>query len=250
MVVPFCELDSTMVSAPLQHGECVVKYFEDNKYSVVMYKDLKLLKPNTEPFIGFEKKNRNFCQRAGVRSALNFIKSQKPTKRFKWRLWGDMEISQGSTVMDHIDDSATSSSRETKKITTARPKSNKTEQKKINGKESVKESVKRDNDSDTKSDKATSTDTSTSLPTPPPRTAFASSTCPAVNSWIDKHISFNLMLSDPERFEYRCQLLLHKLQKRYRKSQNELTFIQRDLIQVLPNHVVRKLRTQDRRQKK
>ncbi|KAG0240277.1 hypothetical protein B0O80DRAFT_108168 [Mortierella sp. GBAus27b] len=97
MIVPVPEIDSTMECTVLNPGECLVKYFEDNKYSVVNFTDLQPFVPTTVPFLGFEEAaGQKFLKNDGVVNALAYLKSNKVKRKFSWNRWGtaqDQELS-------------------------------------------------------------------------------------------------------------------------------------------------------------
>ncbi|KAF9900971.1 hypothetical protein EC991_006694 [Linnemannia zychae] len=92
MIVPVPEIDSSMECTVLNPGECLVKYFEDNKYSVVPFSDLQHFKPTTIPFIQFEiDAGQKFLKNGGVVNALSYLESGKVKRRFSWNRWGSAQ---------------------------------------------------------------------------------------------------------------------------------------------------------------
>ncbi|KAG0062361.1 hypothetical protein BGZ90_003121, partial [Linnemannia elongata] len=88
MIVPVPEIDSSMECTVLNPGECLVKYFEDNKYSVVPFSDLQHFKPTTIPFLEFElAAGQKFLKNGGVVNALSYLESGKVKRRFSWNRW-------------------------------------------------------------------------------------------------------------------------------------------------------------------
>ncbi|KAF9922778.1 hypothetical protein FBU30_007103 [Linnemannia zychae] len=91
-IVPVPEIDSSMECTVLNPGECLVKYFEDNKYSVVPFTDLQHFKPTTIPYIEFElAAGQKFLKNSGVVNALSYIESGKVKRRFSWNRWGSAQ---------------------------------------------------------------------------------------------------------------------------------------------------------------
>ncbi|KAG0254768.1 hypothetical protein BG011_005529 [Mortierella polycephala] len=73
----------------LNPGECLVKYFEDNKYSVVQFTDLQQFVPTTIPFLEFElAAGQKFLKNGGVVNALSYLESGKVKRKFSWHRWG------------------------------------------------------------------------------------------------------------------------------------------------------------------
>ncbi|KAG0199992.1 hypothetical protein BGX28_006816 [Mortierella sp. GBA30] len=97
MIVPVSEIDSSMDCIVLNPGECLVKYFEDNKYSVVPFTDLQPFVPTTIPFLEFElAAGQKFLKNGGVVNALAYLDSGKVKRKFSWNRWGtaqDQELS-------------------------------------------------------------------------------------------------------------------------------------------------------------
>ncbi|KAG0299692.1 hypothetical protein BGZ97_003583 [Linnemannia gamsii] len=92
MIVPVPEIDSSMECTVLNPGECLVKYFEDNKYSVVPFSDLQHFKPTTIPFLEFElAAGQKFLKNGGVINAMSYIESGKVKRRFSWNRWGSAQ---------------------------------------------------------------------------------------------------------------------------------------------------------------
>ncbi|KAK3824598.1 MAG: hypothetical protein J3Q66DRAFT_395679 [Benniella sp.] len=88
MIVPVPEIDSSMDCTVLNPGECLVKYFEDNKYSVVPLTDIQPFIPTTIPFISFEENCPEFRKSGGVVNALAYLESGKVKRKFSWNRWG------------------------------------------------------------------------------------------------------------------------------------------------------------------
>ncbi|KAF9898189.1 hypothetical protein BX616_004372 [Lobosporangium transversale] len=97
MIVPVPEIDSSMDCTVLNPGECLVKYFEDNKYSVVPFTDLQPFVPTTIPFLEFElAAGQKFLKNGGVVNAMAYLESGKVKRKFSWYRWGtaqDQELS-------------------------------------------------------------------------------------------------------------------------------------------------------------
>ncbi|KAG9071889.1 hypothetical protein KI688_006108 [Linnemannia hyalina] len=92
LIVPVPEIDSSMECTVLNPGECLVKYFEDNKYSVVPFSDLQHFKPTTIPFLEFElAAGQKFLKNGGVVNALSYLDSGKVKRRFSWNRWGSAQ---------------------------------------------------------------------------------------------------------------------------------------------------------------
>ncbi|KAF9080731.1 hypothetical protein BGX23_001755 [Mortierella sp. AD031] len=92
MIVPVPEIDSSMECTVLNPGECLVKYFEDNKYSVVPFSDLQHFKPTTIPFLEFElAAGAKFLKNGGVVNAMAYLESGKVKRRFSWNRWGSAQ---------------------------------------------------------------------------------------------------------------------------------------------------------------
>ncbi|OMH79975.1 hypothetical protein AX774_g6591 [Zancudomyces culisetae] len=92
MIVPKNEIDSSMNCGDVGEGECVVRYFEDNKFSAVSYSELKVFNPKNEPFITFENKyGQEFLNDAGIQSALNYINTDTLPQNFMWSEWAKKE---------------------------------------------------------------------------------------------------------------------------------------------------------------
>ncbi|KAF9548537.1 hypothetical protein EC957_006091 [Mortierella hygrophila] len=92
IIVPVPEIDSSMECTVLNPGECLVKYFEDNKYSVVPFSDLQHFKPTTIPFLEFElAAGQKFLKNGGVVNALSYLDSGKVKRRFSWNRWGSAQ---------------------------------------------------------------------------------------------------------------------------------------------------------------
>ncbi|GJJ78130.1 hypothetical protein EMPS_10489 [Entomortierella parvispora] len=89
MIVPVAEIDSTMDCRILNPGECLVKYFEDNKYSVVPFADLQLFVPTTIPFLEFElAAGQKFLKNSGVLNAMSYLETGKVKRKFSWNRFG------------------------------------------------------------------------------------------------------------------------------------------------------------------
>ncbi|KAF9354678.1 hypothetical protein BGX26_007487 [Mortierella sp. AD094] len=89
MIVPVPEIDSSMDCTVLNPGECLVKYFEDNKYSVVPFTDLQPFVPTTVPFLEFEEAaGQKFLKNGGVVNAMAYLESGKVKRKFSWHRWG------------------------------------------------------------------------------------------------------------------------------------------------------------------
>ncbi|KAF9208461.1 hypothetical protein BGZ49_008749 [Haplosporangium sp. Z 27] len=89
MIVPVPEIDSSMDCTVLNPGECLVKYFEDNKYSVVPFTDLQPFVPTTIPFLEFElEAGQKFLKNGGVVNAMAYLDSGKVKRKFSWHRWG------------------------------------------------------------------------------------------------------------------------------------------------------------------
>ncbi|KAF9112606.1 hypothetical protein BGX27_003100 [Mortierella sp. AM989] len=97
MIVPVPEIDSSMDCTVLNPGECLVKYFEDNKYSVVPFTDLQPFVPTTIPFLEFElAAGQKFLKNGGVVNAMAYLETRKVKRKFSWHRWGtaqDQELS-------------------------------------------------------------------------------------------------------------------------------------------------------------
>ncbi|KAG0328798.1 hypothetical protein BGZ99_004462 [Dissophora globulifera] len=92
MIVPVPEIDSSMDCTVLNPGECLVKYFEDNKYSVVPFTDLQPFVPTTIPFLEFElSAGQKFLKNGGVVNALAYLESGKVKRKFSWHRWGSAQ---------------------------------------------------------------------------------------------------------------------------------------------------------------
>ncbi|KAG0053095.1 hypothetical protein BGZ83_001687 [Gryganskiella cystojenkinii] len=92
MIVPVPEIDSTMDCRVLNPGECLVKYFEDNKYSVVPFSDLQPFVPTTIPFLEFElAAGQKFLKNSGVLNALAYLDAGKVKRKFSWNRWGSAQ---------------------------------------------------------------------------------------------------------------------------------------------------------------
>ncbi|KAF9170054.1 hypothetical protein BGX21_007172 [Mortierella sp. AD011] len=88
-IVPVPEIDSSMDCTVLNPGECLVKYFEDNKYSVVPFTDLQPFVPTTIPFLEFElAAGQKFLKNGGVVNAMAYLESGKVKRKFSWHRWG------------------------------------------------------------------------------------------------------------------------------------------------------------------
>ncbi|KAF9581576.1 hypothetical protein BGW38_001358, partial [Lunasporangiospora selenospora] len=91
-IVPVPEIDSTMDCRILNPGECLVKYFEDNKYSVVPFTDLQPFVPKTIPFLEFElNAGQKFLKSGGVVNALAYLDTKKVKRKFSWHRWGSAQ---------------------------------------------------------------------------------------------------------------------------------------------------------------
>ncbi|KAI1320678.1 hypothetical protein EDD11_010212 [Mortierella claussenii] len=89
MIVPVPEIDSSMDCTVLNPGECLVKYFEDNKYSVVPFTDLQPFVPTTIPFLEFElAAGQKFLKNGGVVNAMTYLDTGKVKRKFSWHRWG------------------------------------------------------------------------------------------------------------------------------------------------------------------
>ncbi|KAF9977016.1 hypothetical protein BGZ73_007224 [Actinomortierella ambigua] len=89
MIVPIPEIDPSMDCTVLNPGECLVKYFEDNKYSVVKFTELQPFIPTTIPFLEFESSaGQKFLKSGGVINALAYLESGKVKRKFSWQYWG------------------------------------------------------------------------------------------------------------------------------------------------------------------
>ncbi|KAJ1972272.1 hypothetical protein H4R34_005462 [Dimargaris verticillata] len=83
--------------------EYLVKYFEDNKYSVVQQKDLFIFDPHQEPFLKFSRvAGAEFGRDRGVRNALTYLRTGQVNRRFAWPLWNQH---CGGVLVKHLDDS-------------------------------------------------------------------------------------------------------------------------------------------------
>ncbi|KAF9437561.1 hypothetical protein BGZ76_000216 [Entomortierella beljakovae] len=97
MIVPVPEIDSSMGYSILEQGECLVKYFEDNKYSVVKFSELQHFIPTTIPYVQFEETaGQKFLKNGGVVNARAYLDTGKVKRKFSWHRWGsaqDQELS-------------------------------------------------------------------------------------------------------------------------------------------------------------
>ncbi|PVU93820.1 hypothetical protein BB560_005560 [Smittium megazygosporum] len=88
MTVPKDEVEQDMISESLSENECIVRYFEDNKYSVVAFSDLVILDPKSEFFISFKNKLQSeFLEDKGVDAALKYLNFAVLPEGFIWRKW-------------------------------------------------------------------------------------------------------------------------------------------------------------------
>ncbi|ORX90881.1 hypothetical protein K493DRAFT_55603 [Basidiobolus meristosporus CBS 931.73] len=87
MVVPPSEIDRSMVSRKLECDECLVRYFEDNKFSICKISELTLFQPGEDPFNEFTD-HRSFLRDPGVVIALKYLQTGELGKKFMWKLWG------------------------------------------------------------------------------------------------------------------------------------------------------------------
>ncbi|KAG0355614.1 hypothetical protein BG005_005440 [Podila minutissima] len=89
MIVPVPEIDSSMEIPSLNPGECLVKYFEDNTYSVVPMTDLQPFVPTTIPFLEYElAAGQKFLKNGGVVNALAYLETGKVKRKFSWHRFG------------------------------------------------------------------------------------------------------------------------------------------------------------------
>ncbi|KAG0010862.1 hypothetical protein BGZ82_003244, partial [Podila clonocystis] len=89
MIVPVPEIDSSMEIPSLDPGECLVKYFEDNTYSVVPMTDLQPFVPTTIPFLEYElAAGQKFLKNGGVVNALAYLETGKVKRKFSWHRFG------------------------------------------------------------------------------------------------------------------------------------------------------------------
>ncbi|KAK9729357.1 hypothetical protein K7432_000326 [Basidiobolus ranarum] len=87
MIVPPTEIDRSMLSRKLEQDECLVRYFEDNKFSVCKDKELTLFQPGKDPFNEFSH-HESFVNDPGVLIALKYLQTGELGKKFMWKLWG------------------------------------------------------------------------------------------------------------------------------------------------------------------
>ncbi|KAJ3091248.1 hypothetical protein HK102_001211 [Quaeritorhiza haematococci] len=107
MVVPKAEISRELDVSSMQDNERVVRYFEDNTFSIVNVQELALFDPSTEPFLTFKKKCPGFITQPPVARALTYLKTGELPIRFKWALWGTS--SNHATVSDKNASSSQSS---------------------------------------------------------------------------------------------------------------------------------------------
>ncbi|KAG0346178.1 hypothetical protein BG004_002263 [Podila humilis] len=89
LIVPVPEIDSSMEIPTLNPGECLVKYFEDNTYSVVPMTDLQPFVPTTIPFLEYElAAGQKFLKNGGVVNALAYLETGKVKRKFSWHRFG------------------------------------------------------------------------------------------------------------------------------------------------------------------
>ncbi|OMJ21493.1 hypothetical protein AYI70_g3463 [Smittium culicis] len=88
MIVPKSEIDSSMNCDAVTENECVVRYFEDNKFSIVPYSDLAVFDINKEPYLRFkESAGSELDLDSGIQLALEYLNSGKLPTDFKWAAW-------------------------------------------------------------------------------------------------------------------------------------------------------------------
>ncbi|KAJ2021367.1 hypothetical protein GGI13_004926 [Coemansia sp. RSA 455] len=87
MIVPTDEIDATMGCTSLGPEECLVKYFEDFKYSTVNGSELRIFDTSQPPFTDFAKKSTSFLRDKAIKGALSYLKTGHVHTRFQWRLW-------------------------------------------------------------------------------------------------------------------------------------------------------------------
>ncbi|KAI9596119.1 hypothetical protein BDF19DRAFT_439708 [Syncephalis fuscata] len=90
MVVPPSQIDRFMRLPYPGHDECLVRYFEDNKFSMVKMKDLVPFTLETEPYLHFSRNFPEFLEDKGVRKALRYLHTGILPRRFPWKAWRDM----------------------------------------------------------------------------------------------------------------------------------------------------------------
>ncbi|OMJ28929.1 hypothetical protein AYI69_g1574 [Smittium culicis] len=94
MIVPKSEIDSSMNCEAVTENECVVRYFEDNKFSIVPYSDLAVFDLDKEPYIKFkESAGSELDLDSGIQLALEYLKSGKLPADFKWAAWEQQSTS-------------------------------------------------------------------------------------------------------------------------------------------------------------
>ncbi|KAK9688237.1 hypothetical protein K7432_014469 [Basidiobolus ranarum] len=100
MIVPPTEIDRSMISRKLERDECLVRYFEDNKFSVCKDSELTHFRPDSNSFNEFSHSTA-FLTDPGVLIALNYLQTGELGKKFMWKLWGkDKEVPPIATQPD------------------------------------------------------------------------------------------------------------------------------------------------------
>ncbi|RKP26094.1 hypothetical protein SYNPS1DRAFT_28198 [Syncephalis pseudoplumigaleata] len=113
-VVPPEQIDKYMRLPYPGHDECLVRYFEDNKFSMVKMKDLVPFTLDAEPYLHFSRNFPEFLEDSGVRRALRYMRTGILPRRFPWKGWRDMAsgehklLGYGDTYrtarLAHVDD--------------------------------------------------------------------------------------------------------------------------------------------------
>ncbi|RKP08691.1 hypothetical protein THASP1DRAFT_29525 [Thamnocephalis sphaerospora] len=90
MVVPPTQIDRFMRLPYPGTDECLVRYFEDNKFSMVKMKDIVPFTLDSEPYLHFSRNYPEFLEDTGVRKALRYLRTGILPRRFAWKGWRDM----------------------------------------------------------------------------------------------------------------------------------------------------------------
>ncbi|ORY06982.1 hypothetical protein K493DRAFT_310379, partial [Basidiobolus meristosporus CBS 931.73] len=118
MIVPPTEIDRSMLSRKLERDECLVRYFEDNKFSVCKDCELTPFRPDTHPLNEFSRCSA-FLTDPGVLIAMNYLQTGELGKKFMWKLWGkDKEV---PPIAMQVDSSTTEQEKNKPKETVSKP---------------------------------------------------------------------------------------------------------------------------------
>eukprot|EP00047_Mylnosiga_fluctuans_P012150 m.24631 g.24631 ORF g.24631 m.24631 type:complete len:821 (+) comp4039_c0_seq1:114-2576(+) len=88
MVVPQAEVTKAMLSGEAcnKARQLVVRFFEDNLYSIIEATDARVLKRGTKPFVD-QLRNASFQQSTAVQRALRYLDRGVLPSGFKWDTW-------------------------------------------------------------------------------------------------------------------------------------------------------------------